>query len=125
MSEAFLANLLAWTFILSVCVLVFLIRIFVLRRAVNQVIKIFRSNRALSWRTAKTADQLGLTPPDFIARIMRPKDYKPDALKALIAAGVVRAADDGRMCLAEERLTNGSTEDAEERQNPVRHTMAS
>ncbi len=74
------------------------------KRAVNQVIKIFRQHRAVSINSAKTIDELGLRPPSFRERLMRLRDYKPAALNGLIRVGIVKATEDDKLYLSEEKL---------------------
>ncbi len=100
----FLLNLLVSAVLVLLLALVFLIRLYMMRRAIKQVIEIFRKRHSLCPSNAKTIDELGLAPPDFIDRIVRKKDYKPYALQVLIKLGIVRMVGDGRVCMSEERL---------------------
>jgi hypothetical protein len=76
------------------------------KRAIRQVIKRFRDRQALDPSTAKTIDELGLTPPSFRERLMRFRDYKPAALNGLVRIGIVQVTEDGRFYLSEEKLGN-------------------
>jgi len=58
----------------------------------------------LSRQTAKTIEELGLTPPDFLQRLTHLRDYKPQALKILIKQGIVNRTLDGKLYLLEEKL---------------------
>jgi hypothetical protein len=102
--ESLIASAVAWAIIVLLAVLVFFIRVALLRRAVLQVIAIFRKHNSLSWHNAKTARELGLATPGFLARIGRPKDYKPQALKALLRLGIIRVFREDRLYLNEDRL---------------------
>ena len=85
---------------------IFFIPRWLLKRAVNQVIKIFRENNATDRKNAKTAEELGLTPPGIIERMMRRRDYKPHALNALIKAEIIQSTEDGKLYLSEEKLAD-------------------
>ncbi len=74
------------------------------RRAIFQVIRIFRERNAVEMNNAKTIDELRLRPPDFFQRMMSLRDYKPGALQILIKAGVVLMTEDGRLYITEAKL---------------------
>ncbi len=74
------------------------------QRAIFKVIEIFYRNDALSFQSAKTIEELGLTPPDFLQRLTQLRDYKPPALKILIRQGIVKQRPDGKLYLVEEKL---------------------
>jgi hypothetical protein len=80
------------------------IRAFFTKRAISRVIEIFYQRNAVGINGAKALHELGLEPPDFFQRIMRPRDYKQYALQILIRRGFVLAKEDGKVYLAEERL---------------------
>ena len=75
-----------------------------IRRAVNQVVAIFERNNALDARSAKTIDELGLSPRTFLEGIGRIRDFKPYALQALMNAGVIKQTDGGRLYLSQDKL---------------------
>ena len=75
------------------------------KRAVFQVIQIFKQHGALDADSAKSIIELKLTKPTLKDRMMRFRDYKPAALESLIQVGVVQGTEDGRLFLLEERLT--------------------
>jgi hypothetical protein len=64
---------------------------------------IFERNSALDVRSAKTVDELGLTPPTFLDGMLRMRDFKPYALQILMQTEVVRQTDGGRLYLAQDR----------------------
>ena len=76
-----------------------------LKRAIRQVIQIFRKTNATSVKNAKTVGELGLRPLGFFDRILKLRDYKPYALTVMISAGVVRQTEDGKVYLSEEKLS--------------------
>ena len=84
----------------------FLLPQFLTRRAVPGVVRAFRAHKATSPESARTAEELGLTLRPFVQRIFRPRDYKPIALNALMAASVVRATADEKLYLDEARLAS-------------------
>ncbi len=106
--DPFLINLIFSMVLLTLMTAVVVIPGLLVRRAMGQVIRIFRSHHSLCQEDGSTADELGLAPRDFFQRIGRLKDYKPFALKILVESGVVRVAEDGKLCLDEERLRESS-----------------
>ncbi len=76
------------------------------RRAVVAVVRIFREDNAIDAENAKTAVELGLNKKAFVERMVTTRDYKPDALQALIEARVVVVLDDGRLYLSEKNVDN-------------------
>jgi len=74
------------------------------RRAVSKVVAAFYQHNALDVQGAKTLRELGLERPDFVQRMMKPRDYKQYALQFLIRKGVLLATEDGRLYLVEEKL---------------------
>lgn len=92
-----------------ILIILFLVVIVVLpmllnKRAVIQVIQIFRNHGALDPESAKTLQELRLTKPTLKDRMLRFRDYKPAAVESLIQVGVVQGTEDGRVFLLEERL---------------------
>jgi len=82
----------------------FFIPRWLMKRAAHQVIKIFRRHNATGSKSACTVDELGLRPPGMLERMMRRRDYKPQALNLLIQAGVIQANEEGKLYLSEARL---------------------
>jgi hypothetical protein len=76
------------------------------KRATYQVIDRFCSFDALEPGKAKNMEQLGLVPPGLFERLFRPRDYKPYALQGLSKAGFVRATQEGKLYLVEEKLND-------------------
>jgi len=77
---------------------------FLTHRAIFKIIEIFYRNNALSFKNAKTIEELGLPPPDFFQRLTQLRDYKPQALKILIKQGTVKRTLNGKLYLLEEKL---------------------
>jgi len=82
----------------------FILPRFMRKRAMSQVIRVFRVHRSLSKENAKTVEQLGLKPHGFMERFMKPRDYKPYALQILTRQGVLCQTEDGRLYLSEQKL---------------------
>jgi len=82
----------------------FFIPRWLMRRAARQVIKILRRHNATDSKNARTIDELGLRAPGVLDRMMRRRDYKPQALQMLIQAEIVQITEDGKLYLSEEKL---------------------
>ena len=74
------------------------------KRAVFQVIRIFRENRSFCSEKPKKVEELGLQPTGYIQRMFRRRDYKPYALQAMIKQGIVRLTEDGKVCLLKDKV---------------------
>ena len=74
------------------------------RRAVLQVITIFKKHQALDAERAKTIEELGLSPQGFRLRVMR--DYKPRAVDMLIKAKIIEVTEDRKLYLLEKNIVN-------------------
>jgi len=83
------------------------------RRAVPSVIRIFRERNAVGRGNAKTIDELELKPPkrNVIAMMFAPRDYRLDALGALMKAKVAQRTEDGKFYLSEEDLVASKWKD--------------
>jgi hypothetical protein len=82
----------------------FLIPRWRLKRAIREVIQIFREHNATDIKKAKAIDELGLAPRSMMEGMFRGRDYKPYALNALMRAEVVNRTEDGKLYLSEEKL---------------------
>ncbi len=76
-----------------------------LRKAISQVISVFRRNHSFCTETPKTIEELGLAPQNQLNGFFKARDYKPYALQVLIRAGVVRLGEEGKMCLLEDKTS--------------------
>ena len=74
------------------------------RRAVLQVITIFKKHQALDVDRAKTIAELGLSPQTFKLRMLR--DYKPRAVDILIKANILAVTEDRKLYLLEKNIAN-------------------
>lgn len=90
--------------------LMFIIPRWRLKRAIRQVIQIFRKHNATDRKNAKTIDELGLRPPGVMEGMFRGRDFKPYALSALIKAEIIQRTEDGKLYLSEDRLTASGIE---------------
>ncbi len=77
-----------------------------LKRAIPQVIRIFRDHNAVDIKNAKTGDELGLRPRGMAQQILTGRDYKLDALRVLREADIIQVTEDGRLYLSEEKLAD-------------------
>jgi hypothetical protein len=75
------------------------------KRAIPQVIRIFREKNAIGIKNAKTVDELGLRPRGMMEQMFRRRDYKQYALTALMRVEIIQMTEDGRLYLSEEKLS--------------------
>jgi hypothetical protein len=81
-----------------------------LKRAIRQVIRIFRKHNATEVKNAMTINELGLRPRSFTQGMFKGRDYKPYALSLMMKAKVIRETEDGRFYLSEEKLRESGLE---------------
>ena len=65
-------------------VVLFIVSQWRLKRAIRQVIRIFREHNAISINNSKTIEELGMRSRGMLERMFRGRDYKQYALRALI-----------------------------------------
>jgi hypothetical protein len=82
---------------------------FFMKRAMAEVRQIFYRHGAIGVENAKSVDELGLTPPSFVARLTKQRDYKPKALQYLKQAGEVLMTGDGKLYMVEEKRDGRET----------------
>jgi len=75
-----------------------------LRRAIRQVIKIFREHNAIGIKNAKMIDELGLRPRGMMEGMFKGRDYKPYAINTLRKAEIIQMTEDGKLYLSEDKL---------------------
>ena len=91
-------------------VAIVLLAIFVLlprriRSAIYKLIETFKENNATSPKNAITYDKLGIWPPPSMFSLRaRLKDYKQEALTALINTEIIQMTEDGKYYLSEDKL---------------------
>jgi len=96
--------------ILIVLIVVFaLVALFIipqwrLRRAIRQVMRILREHSAIDIKHAKTVDDLGLKPRHMLEGLLKGRDYKQYAVRALMKAGIIQTTEDGKLYLSEDKL---------------------
>jgi hypothetical protein len=100
-------------FVALVVVMAILLSRWQKRRAIRQVVGIFRKHNAISIENAKTAHDLGLKPLSLLvalpgALVGNTNDPEQDALHALMYAHIVQRTGDGRLYLSEQRLMASS-----------------
>jgi len=83
---------------------VFVLPQFFIRRAIRSVIRIFEKHNAIGVKNAKTIEELGLAPKPMFQRMFSRRDYKPQALQALIHADIVKTTETGKLYLSEQTL---------------------
>ena len=84
----------------------FVIPRILMKRAIRQVIRIFRQQNAIDVKTAKTVDELKLSPRSLVDGMFKGRDYKPYALEMLKRAEIVRETEDSKLYLSEENLAS-------------------
>jgi len=77
---------------------------FMLRRAIKQVIAIFRRYGATSAKSAKMLDEMGIKPQGMFTMNFGLRDYKFHAVQALIKGEIIKATEDGKMYLLEDKV---------------------
>ena len=75
-----------------------------LKRAIRQVIRIFKEHNAIGIKNAKTVDELGVRSRGMLEGAFRGRDYKQYAIDALMRAEILLATEDGKLYLAEDKL---------------------
>jgi hypothetical protein len=79
------------------------------KRAMRQVLKMFRNHEAFSAEKALFADELGMKAQGFI-RFNTWRDYKPNAMDLLIKNDIVKVTEEGKLFLSEDNLANSGFE---------------
>jgi|WetSurMetagenome_2_1015567.scaffolds.fasta_scaffold41923_2 hypothetical protein len=75
-------------------------------RAVRMVVSVFRKQGATDPKSAKSLDELGLAPARLMGRMFKGRDYRPQALRLLGRAEIIRATEEGGLYLSEQALEN-------------------
>ena len=103
MDESTRALILLILVLLLLMALAFIGSQFLMKRAINTVIKGFRDRQALTPESAVTADELGYKRKLFQMNGLR--DYKPNALQLLMRTNIVQMTEEGKLYLSEEALS--------------------
>ena len=85
-------------------VLVLLIPSTMLKLSVSVVVKEFRRQKAISSEHTISKTELGIISQTGINRFVNRRDYKAQALQALVQAEIVQVTEEGRLYLLEEKL---------------------
>ena len=97
-------DILIFSILIIGAVLAFLyIPAFLVKRAIAKVRETFYRHGAIGVENAKTVEELGLTPPSFMERLTRPRNYKPRALQYLKQAGEVLMTGDGKLYMVKQK----------------------
>lgn len=79
-----------------------------MKKALREVINIFRLKEALDEDSAKTREELGLVPPSLLTRMMSQRDYKPYALQLMLGAGIIQTTTENKYYLSEISLSSSN-----------------
>ena len=79
-----------------------------IKRAVPQIVRIFREQNAIGIKNAKAPEELGVSLPGMMEGVLSRRDYKRYALKALMKAEVIQMTEDGKFYLSEEKLLSSN-----------------
>lgn len=109
MSQTTSAIILIILAMLLLLVIAFVASNFLMKRAIRDVLKMFRTGQATSPETAKFQDELGFKRRSLI-QFNALRDYKPTALQLLLRHNVIQTTDDGRVYLSEETLSTTNIE---------------
>lgn len=97
-----------WLFIILMVVLFIVVALvlpqFMLTRNIPKVIRTFREHNAVGEKNAKTIEELGLQPRTMFQRMLRRRDYRPQAFQFLIRTTVIEMTEDGKVYLNEDNL---------------------
>jgi len=101
--------------IIVVLIILMILALFVIpqwrvSRSIREVIRIFRAQNAVSSKTARTIDELGLRPRGIMEGMLRGRDYKPHALQSMIKAEIIQVTEDGKLYLSEDKLLTSGLE---------------
>jgi hypothetical protein len=94
-------------FVLVIVLLIFIAIVvsnLLMKRALRNVIKMFRDKQALSPETAKYQDELGIKPKSFFQFGMW-RDYRIYALQILLKNQIVQMTEGRRIYLSEQALS--------------------
>jgi hypothetical protein len=90
--------------IAALTLVLFFIKRFLVKRALAKVVRIFREHDAMEVAKAKTVDELGLRRRNMVESLGTTRDYKQQALSALLDADIVRIVEGNRIYLVEDKL---------------------
>ena len=79
-----------------------------LRRAIRDVVRMLRAQKASDPASAKSLEVLGFRQRGMMGSAFRGRDYKPYALNIMIKAQIIIMTDDERFYLSEETLSTSN-----------------
>ena len=79
---------------------------YLIRKAVRDVVTLFRRLGATGPESGRTAQEIGLARAGMFDGMFKLRDYRPDALLMLGQAKIIKATEDGRFYLSEEDLAD-------------------
>jgi hypothetical protein len=88
----------------TLIVLVIYVPRFLLKKAMRNVVSLFRERGAISPMRATTPEELGLVPGSPFDRVLGRRDYRPNALRLLGQANIIRTTEESKLYLSEEEL---------------------
>jgi hypothetical protein len=75
-----------------------------MKKALRDMVSLFRKLGAVNAKSAATLETLGLVPGHVFDRMFRLRDYRPHALRLFLQGDVIRTTEDGRLYLSETEL---------------------
>ncbi len=90
--------------VITAFALVVYIQSLLVKKAMRNVIARFRTKGAISPQKATSLYELGLEQRDFLHRMGRTRDYKPQAMRLLTQKNIIRGTEDGKVYLSEDEL---------------------
>ncbi len=94
-------------FVLMVAVLLLSVFVYLpwrIKRAGKSIIRTFRKLNATSPQSAVTFDKLGIRLRSFWSLSLRPKDFKKEALDAMVRTGIIQMTEDSKLYLVEKTI---------------------
>jgi hypothetical protein len=81
---------------------------FFLKRAIKDVVRMFRAHNASDPASAKPLEEIGFKSRGMMENVFRGRDYKPYALNLMVKAQIVIMTEDERYYLSEETLATAN-----------------
>jgi hypothetical protein len=96
--------------VLAVAATMYLSR-FLTMRAMRTVVSVFREKGATDAKSARSLQELGLVRANLLNGMFKGRDYRPQALRLLGQAEIIRATEGGKFYLSEHALENSRIKD--------------
>ncbi len=98
-------NIYSWFLIAALLWLaLFVVPAYRLKRAILQVVGVFRTGNSFCSIGPKDVDEIGLT--SNRGGLFALRDFTPYALQVLVERGIVHLSEDGKMCLQEKEASD-------------------